>query len=144
MATATEEERTPLEVRRAWAWLIRQAYEVDPQRCPRCGGTMKTIAVIKRPAVICQILEHLEFPAGPPSLCAPLAPSERGNAVATAQPREWLSEPLYDDLPLADVAGPVMTCANPAGAGLSHPCVGGRSTLGVPWSFPLTPSGRRW
>jgi hypothetical protein len=30
------------------ARLIRQVYEVNPQLCPRCGGTMKVIAVIER------------------------------------------------------------------------------------------------
>jgi hypothetical protein len=47
------EARAPLEVRRSWARLIRQVYEVDPLLCSRCGGTMKVIAVIERPAVAC-------------------------------------------------------------------------------------------
>ncbi|MBI4572437.1 MAG: hypothetical protein HY713_04015 [candidate division NC10 bacterium] len=41
------EERAPLEIRRSWTRLIRQVYEVDPLVCPRCGGTMKIIAVIE-------------------------------------------------------------------------------------------------
>jgi len=45
--------RAPLEVRRSWARLIRQVYEVDRLLCPQCGGTMKVIAVIERPAVAC-------------------------------------------------------------------------------------------
>jgi len=42
-----EATRAPLEVRRSWARLIRQVYEVDPLLCSRCGGTMKVIAVIE-------------------------------------------------------------------------------------------------
>jgi len=30
--------------RRGWAEMIRKVYEVDPLRCPQCGGTMKLIA----------------------------------------------------------------------------------------------------
>jgi len=57
-------DRAPLGVRRSWARFIRQVYEVDPLLCPRCGGTMKVIAVIepacadtadRRPAVVRQI-----------------------------------------------------------------------------------------
>jgi hypothetical protein len=59
VATATDEERAPLEVRRSWARMIRQVYEVDPLLCPRCGVTMRVVAVIERPAVIRQIFDHL-------------------------------------------------------------------------------------
>ena len=38
------DDRVPLEVRRAWARLIRQVYEVDPLRCPQCAVTMKVNA----------------------------------------------------------------------------------------------------
>jgi transposase len=30
--------------RRGMAEMIRKVYEVDPRRCPQCGGTMKLIA----------------------------------------------------------------------------------------------------
>jgi hypothetical protein len=111
---ATEEEHAPLEVRRSWARLIRQVYEVDPLLCPRCGATMRVIAVIERPAVIRQILEHLGLPTGAPSLRAPPAAPE---GQVADQPREWSSEPFYDlpvrrpqtgDLPLADAADQVI------------------------------------
>ena len=36
-----------------WAHFIKQVYETDPLLCPGCGGTMKIIAVIERPAVAC-------------------------------------------------------------------------------------------
>jgi len=77
------DHRARLEVRRSWARLIRQVYEVDPLLCPRCGGTMKVIAVIERPAVIRQIPAHLGLPTAAPSFRAPPDP-----------PREWSYEPL--------------------------------------------------
>jgi len=36
---ADESDGTPLEVRRSWAHLIRQVYEVDPLLCSQCWGT---------------------------------------------------------------------------------------------------------
>jgi hypothetical protein len=89
------ETRVPLEVRRSWARLIRQVYEVDPLLCPQCGGTMKVIAVIERPAIIRQILDHLGLPTESPQLRAPPDPPAQ-------QPREWSYEPLFDDLPPPD------------------------------------------
>jgi hypothetical protein len=53
------------------ALLIRQVYEVDSQFCARCGGAIKIIAVIERPAVIRQILDHLGLATTPSSLRAP-------------------------------------------------------------------------
>lgn len=100
--TPTGEDRAPLDIRRSWARLIRQVYEVDPLFCPRCGKTMRVIAVIERPAVIRRILDHLGLSYVPPSLRAP--PDPPGGQVAD-RPREWSCEPFFDDLPVAD---PVM------------------------------------
>jgi hypothetical protein len=72
----TGEARAPLEIRRSWARLLRQVYEVDPLLCARYGGTMKILAVIERPAVARQILAHLGLPTGPASLRAPPDPPE--------------------------------------------------------------------
>jgi len=93
------EARAPLEVRRSWARLIRKVYEVDPLLCAQCGGTMKVIAVIERPAVVRQILDHLGLPTAPPQLRAPPKPP---NHVAADQPRDWSYEPFFDDTPLPD------------------------------------------
>jgi len=101
------DDGAPLEVRRSClrraqarrARLIRQVYEVDPLLCPRCGGTMKVIAVIERRAVIRQILAHLGLPTAAPSFRAPPDPPDGG---AAEQPREWAYEPLFDDLPVPD------------------------------------------
>jgi len=45
--------------RRNWARLIKKVYEVDPLRCPKCGGAMKIIGFIGQPPVIEKILKHL-------------------------------------------------------------------------------------
>ena len=34
--------------RKRWAALIKQVYETDPLRCPKCGGEMKIISFIER------------------------------------------------------------------------------------------------
>ena len=86
MGAAIAEEQAPLEIRRSWARLIRQVYEVDPLVCPRCGGTMKIISVIERPAVIRQILDHLGLPTVTPSLRAPPdAPDGPAGALPAAR-----------------------------------------------------------
>ena len=44
---------------RAWADLMRRAFEADVLACPRCGGRMTVLATIDDPAVIRRILTHL-------------------------------------------------------------------------------------
>ena len=46
---------------KAWAEMIRKAYEVDPMVCPKCGGTMKIIAFITEYAVVDRIIDHLNL-----------------------------------------------------------------------------------
>jgi hypothetical protein len=56
------EEATPHRTRpkyRAWADLMRRAFEADVLACPRCGGRMTVLATIQDPAVIHRILTHL-------------------------------------------------------------------------------------
>ncbi len=97
--TPTGEARAPLEIRRSWARLLRQVYEVDPLLCALCGGTMKILVVIERPAVARQILAHLGLPTGPASLRAPPDPPE---GLAADPAREWSYEPCSDDLPIPE------------------------------------------
>jgi hypothetical protein len=59
-----------------WAALIKAVYEVDPLKCPKCGGTMKIIAFIENAPVIEKILRHCELwkepaPRPPPPQVAP-------------------------------------------------------------------------
>ena len=74
--------------KRAWARLIKQAYEGDPLVCPRCAGPMRIIAFIAQPAVIEKILTHL-------GLCADLSGS-KGPASAHRPPA---GPPVPDSLP---------------------------------------------
>ena len=65
-----------------WARLIHKVYAVNPLECPRCGATLRVIAVINDVAAIRRNLTHLrvrdphpedpDHPAGdPPSATAP-------------------------------------------------------------------------
>jgi hypothetical protein len=42
-----------------WARLIKKVYGMDPLICPRCGGTMKIIAIILDSEETTKILKHL-------------------------------------------------------------------------------------
>ena len=44
--------------RMTWAMLIKAVFEVDPLKCPKCGGTMKIISFIEEEDVIRKILKH--------------------------------------------------------------------------------------
>jgi len=46
---------------KGWAEMIRKVYEVDPLRCPRCGGRMKVVAFLTEYAVVDRISRHLEL-----------------------------------------------------------------------------------
>jgi hypothetical protein len=69
---ADEGTQAPRELCRSWARRIRQVCEVDPLVCARCGGTMQVLAVIERPTVVRQILEHLGLPTRAPLPSTPL------------------------------------------------------------------------
>lgn len=53
-----------------WAASMKAVYEVDPLKCPGCGGTMKISAFIEEQNVIEKILRHCNLwkdaPARPP------------------------------------------------------------------------------
>jgi len=68
---ARDEVRNARALRRSWAQLIKQIYEVDPLLCPSCGSEMKMIAFITEHDVVDAILRHLakteeRSPRGPP------------------------------------------------------------------------------
>ena len=54
--------------RLVWAELFKRVWHEDVLRCPRCGGHMRLVAVVKDPAVVCEkILRHLGlWQRGPP------------------------------------------------------------------------------
>jgi len=54
-----------------WRNCIKKIYEIDPLRCPQCGGEMRIISFIHQFSVIKKILEHLglwevDHSRGPP------------------------------------------------------------------------------
>lgn len=58
-----EEEDTPFRktCRSRWATLIKKIYEVDPLKCPKCGGQMRIISFLEKKDqadVIEKILRH--------------------------------------------------------------------------------------
>ena len=66
-----------------WAQRLKRVFKMDIETCEHCGGAVKVIASIEEPAVIKQILEHLErrdaattpdfrpFARAPPQLTLP-------------------------------------------------------------------------
>ena len=46
---------------KGWADMIRKVYEVDPLRCPSCGGQMRIISFLEEPKTIDRIIRYLEL-----------------------------------------------------------------------------------
>ena len=68
-----------LKCRMTWAALIKCVYEVDPLKCPKCGGEMKIVAFIEEKLVVEKILRHCNLwreyiPRPPPSAKPPPEP----------------------------------------------------------------------
>jgi hypothetical protein len=84
--------RQQLLLRLTWAALIKMVYEVDPLKCPDCGGTMKIVALIDRDRqadVVEKILRHCGLWREPKQRAPPDTP------VAEPQPRELTYDPGY-------------------------------------------------
>jgi hypothetical protein len=68
-----------LRFRLTWAALIKLVYELDPLKCPKCGRTMKIIALIDRsrqPEVVEKILKHCKLWREPKPRAPPQTPPE--------------------------------------------------------------------
>jgi hypothetical protein len=72
--------------RMTWAALIKCVYEVDPLKCPKCGGEMRIVAFIEEKTLIEKILLHCKIwqernphppPKPPPNQLIPPATVER-------------------------------------------------------------------
>jgi len=58
-----------------WAQRLRRVFAIDIETCPECGGKLRVIACIEEPALIAQILTHVQrravlmasAPRGPPN-----------------------------------------------------------------------------
>jgi hypothetical protein len=57
---AEREDLSLREARRRWAELLRKVFEVDPLKCPGCGGEMRIISFITQQNLIDQILGHIQ------------------------------------------------------------------------------------
>ena len=65
-APARHVSMTPDQVRgRLWAQRLKRVFKIDTLTCEHCGGALKVIASIEDPAVVKQILAHLERRAEP-------------------------------------------------------------------------------
>ena len=43
-----------------WMQRLRRVFGIDIGHCPRCGASLRVVAVITNPRVISVILEHLD------------------------------------------------------------------------------------
>jgi len=72
-----ESPRSASPARIRWAALLARIYEVLPLLCPACGGSMKILAFLTDPPVLCAILLHLDLPHRPPPLSPARGPPQR-------------------------------------------------------------------
>jgi hypothetical protein len=68
---------------RAWAVLMRRAFELEVLGCPRCGGRLRLIGTIGDPDVIRKILVHLGLALSPDSR-GPAPPEPADSAPTSA------------------------------------------------------------
>ena len=59
-SSSSDDQDTPYrkKCRITWAMLIKAVFEVDPLKCPKCGGAMKIVSFIEEDDVISKILKH--------------------------------------------------------------------------------------
>ena len=69
--------------RRRWAELLQRIFEVDPLRCPRCGGTMRILAFVFDHDVVHAILKHMRRAGLDPST---LPEHDEGSETSRAPP----------------------------------------------------------
>ena len=55
--------------RQRWARLLQKAYEVDPFKCPACGGVLHVVSVIEDPDKLRKIIEWAQAPLDPWGAC---------------------------------------------------------------------------
>ncbi|MCZ7564273.1 MAG: hypothetical protein M5U08_11260 [Burkholderiales bacterium] len=46
--------------------MLKRVFDIDIERCPRCGGELKVIAAVEEPAVIGRNLTHPGLPVRAP------------------------------------------------------------------------------
>jgi hypothetical protein len=60
----------------AWAQLLKRTLDIDVQTCPRCGGPMRLVQLVKDKPIIDKILTHLNLPTNPPPVAAARPPPQ--------------------------------------------------------------------
>ena len=81
-----------------WAMLLQRIFEVDPLKCPECGGKMKVISFIERRQheVIERILRHCGLWEGPiRTLPSPRAPPASGRGADEPHQLQLVLDPEY-------------------------------------------------
>ena len=85
----------------SWARPLKRVFDIDIEKCPHCGGTLKIIAAIENPAVIAKILAHLGLSARAP----PRPPAQAFDPQRAQQghlrPRSVFDWRSYESLALA-------------------------------------------
>jgi hypothetical protein len=66
--------------RMSWAGLLKRVFDIDIEKCPHCGGTLRIIAALLDPTVIAKILTHLGWSARAP----PRSPARHFALLQTA------------------------------------------------------------
>jgi len=59
-----------------WRDLLRRTFDVDVERCPRCGDRLRVLGAVLDPHAARAILERLELPATPPRAARARDPTE--------------------------------------------------------------------
>lgn len=80
-AAAETDDRTPAQRRASmsWAQRLKRVFGIDIETCPVCGGAMRIIACVEDPAVVENLLAHLD--AKTPAAQAARPPPCRGPPV---------------------------------------------------------------
>ncbi len=102
-ASCSDDPDTPYrkKCRMNWAVLIKAVFEVDPLKCPKCGGTMKIVSFIEEDDVIRKILKHCKLwkepsPRSPPlKTVVPVAEAGPYYDFSFIEPAQEQNFPLY-------------------------------------------------
>ena len=70
-----QEEKPKRKGSRDWPWaqLMARSFALDVEKCPKCAGRMKLVALVQDPKSVARFLRHLGAPNEPP-VRAPFGP----------------------------------------------------------------------
>ncbi len=64
-----------------WAQLMARTFAIDVEKCPKCEGRMKLVALVQDPKTVARLLRHLGEPNEPPVRAPARAPPYYKTAV---------------------------------------------------------------